>query len=339
MAPATGPPRRLSEPVDSGEFGVMNRTTPIPTPTDECESGVPVAFGPALGESGEPSVAANRYQHSGRAPAVEVVVAIVLGTVAAALGGYAYSHLAVVTPILKVCLLLVCALGYGVGSVVSWRMKAGHIRSPGAATLVGLICGTVALYVAWGADSIARGALPAGTPAMLAFSPEWLVQYVERFYRNGFWSFSGNGVNVTGAWLVVFWVAEAFVIVMVPVVVARDELDLLTYCETCCAWCEPKPGISRLAPSDAVALAKRVEAGELHALAETPAAGANDAVAVRLDLARCPSCSDSNYLSLQRVSVVIDKRGRRKESSELLVSNVRLSKTDVETVFGPLDTD
>src|SRR5262249_54015015 len=143
---------------------------------------------------------------------------------------------------------------------------------------VGVFCGLVGLYAAWGADSLARLGIPPNGDVLLAFRPDWLQVYIKLFYEQGFWGIghgvgnNNNGQMVSGVFLAAVWLVEAVVILGFSAFIPWKLLGSSVYCEHCERWIDQAKEVQRLslvAPESAMA---RIVDGDLSPLDAWPRA-------------------------------------------------------------------
>src|SRR6266568_3144420 len=134
------------------------------------------------------------YMHSEKAPLTGLMLAMLAGLATAVVLGGAYAFAVVYIPIVYLNMLLTMGFGAAIGGAVGYAAKLGHVRSRLMPAMVAVVCGLVGLYVAWGADLLARVGVPIGADVFDAFRPELLMRYMKVFYEKGFWAI-GHGVG------------------------------------------------------------------------------------------------------------------------------------------------
>ena len=130
--------------------------------------------------------------------------------------------------------------------------------------------------------------------------------------------------------LVAFWIAEGVCVTGIVVALARSDAHV-PFCETCLEWTSSQKGLMHLAADGNEPQWQEVLAGDLPALAVFDRASSNSSPHVRLDLARCPKCEHSNFVSLTAVTITKDKKGNDKRTERSLIVNGAIS--DPEAVF------
>ena len=166
-----------------------------------------------------------------------------------------------------------------------------------------------------------------------AFDPHYLWAYIKVFYEKGFWSIGNIGAGagpggaaappVKGIFLAAVWLAEAGMIVGVAAWTAWRGISSQPFCETCNRWTTIEPNVQRLVPGSGQANSlERVKAGDLTALGEFTRARIGVRAYLQLDLARCPSCQQSNFLSIHSCQDTVDRNGKPKVVKTAVIENL-----------------
>ena len=280
---------------------------------------------------------ANCYHHSGKLPLTAMFMTVLIGVPAAAIMGVAYAYATVYVPIIYANILLTGCFGFAIAWVITQAAKLGHVRSsifPASAACVAAIVG---LYFAWAADLLARCGLPADGNVMAALNPEVLRNYVEFFYDNGLWTIGHGGNNagatpVSGIVLGLVWLIEAGMVVGLASWFSWNIMSGLIYCEQCEKWVKVKKDVRRLRvgllPADLV----RIGDGDLTPLTTIPRADKTEPNFVRLDVGSCQGCSDSNFLTINRVTTVVDKKGKKSQKVAVLLRALPINAEEIAKV-------
>ena len=77
---------------------------------------------------------------------------------------------------------------------------------------------------------------------------------------------------------------------------------------------------------------ERVKAGDLTALGEFTRARIGVRAYLQLDLARCPSCQQSNFLSIHSCQDTVDRNGKPKVVKTAVIENLIIGADDVPRV-------
>jgi hypothetical protein len=277
------------------------------------------------------NVSMNVYRQSRIAPLSGLLLMSLAGAVSAGVLGFAYTWAIVYIPIIYLNILLTIGLGLGVGIAVGMAARAGHVRSSFMTASLAVLWGAVAWYVAWAADPRAR---LAGPFPWLLWEPEALWAYASACYEHGTWTFGRHAKQpVTGIILGAVWVIEAGAILWFARKVALGYSSSSTYCERCSRWIETQEDIRRLARKPGVeASLSQLLSGDVSAVGSFERAAPDDPTYLRLDLTCCPSCEESDYLTVNLVTHQQDKKGKVTVNVEPLVDRMAIAHADIEAV-------
>jgi len=268
------------------------------------------------------------YKHSGAVPILGALMTIVAGLLAASLLGVVYTYVLYYIPIVYFNVLLPVGLAFAIGFVVSMAGTWGKIRNTPVLAIIGFFCGLVSLYVAWAADAYVRTSFGFSW----AFAPDVLIAYIQLFYERGDWTLFGDE-PIAGISLAAIWVIEAAIIVGGAAFTALVANSEDPFCERCDVWADVEKGVRRLKlERGSQASAARLLQGDLTALAESERAEKREYPHLRLDLATCGSCQDSNYLTIQSVTESVNDKGETSTSEEALLTNLVITPEQVQLV-------
>ena len=104
------------------------------------------------------------------------------------------------------------------------------------------------------------------------------------------------------------------------------------FCENCGWWETIESNVNYFSAVDADKIAERLKQEDLTVLREMTLARPSDMMHLRLHLATCETCDDSNYLDLDQVTATVDKKGNVKTTSKLLVEKLQIAAADVPLV-------
>lgn len=277
---------------------------------------------------------AEYYKHSGIVPPGGLIQTLLAGVGTSISLGIAYSYASVYIPFVYVHFLLTGAFGLVLGLIVKGAARSGRIRNRFVPAFIGLMSGLVGLYFAWGAEILARKMLPPNAGFLLAFRPEMIWTFAQWAYENGLWSI-GRHVNgpVTGVFLAVVWLIEAAFIVGLATFFPWNEIRQWVFCENCGWWETIESNVHRFACASGEKAAERLKQGDLDVLRDLPLATPADMIFLRLHVATCETCDESNYLDLEQVKLTVDKQGHVKTKTETLVGKLAIAAEDVPLVL------
>lgn len=285
---------------------------------------------------------AETYQHSGRFKPVHLMLSLAFGIGLAFAAGVAYAYIVCWIPIIYVSFLATGGLAFAVMFLAAFFGNISHCRSAGIVTLMGAVFAFVALYTAWAFDPLARHGSDAAAEIATAFGsttgevlydPTALQLYMKYFYEEGFWSLGRNGGEVSGIPLAIVWVIEAGIILGAGLLFASGGMKHHPYCEYCGSWTDEDGDYARFeAPEVRDDLLMRFRDGDLSALDELEPYIPPAEQWVQLGKATCPSCSESNYLTVSVSTKSVDKEGNTQISHDYAVRNMVLRPDDLERV-------
>jgi hypothetical protein len=266
------------------------------------------------------------YSASGIVPVTGGIVTALAGLIAAAISGFVYAYAFHWMPIgfvrILFCLLYCFVIGITIATIGKWA----KIRSPLFITIVALASTLVGLWIYWGAYQWAKEGAGAG---LAAWSPGGLIAFGQRLFEDG--SFKIRRSTIDGWLLVGFWIVEAGVM-LVSIVGSAQAHVWQPFCETCQEWTTTNAGLIRLSASGDEPAISQALAGDFAMLATLPLASAKTTPHVRLDLATCPQCPHSNYLSLSSVAIKIDRKGKERTTEQSLLSHGLLTAVQAEMI-------
>lgn len=276
------------------------------------------------------------YAHSGRAPLGGLLKTALIGPLVAAGCGFVYAYLFRYIPFVYLNFLITLGYGFVMGLGVAVPAGTGKIRNSKVNVLLAIFSTTIGYYVYWGAYLWACHGWDIG---LSAWSPWVLASFAQDLYENGSWGL-GNA-TLTGVILVLFWLAEAFILYGMTIFCSLIDADK-PFCEACNEWTEKEQGLVLFTGDGTDAAWREVLSGHWRLLEKFPLLGESAAQYVRLDLTHCPTCGGANYLTIQRVSITRDDKGEESKTETALLTNASLTPSDVQFIrslpdLAPLD--
>jgi hypothetical protein len=266
-----------------------------------------------------------RYTHSGIVPVRGAILTVLVGLSAAAVGGLVYAFLAYWLSWGPVRAVLMSVYALSVGVAIAVAANHGKIRSSLFNTFVALVCAAVGMWVYWGGYDVARNGI-AVVPA--AWTPSRLQEHGQEMFQDGTFTMKGN--RRADGWLLVgFWIAEGVCVGLIVAAIARSDANR-PFCESCQVWTGSKSGLMILAADGKEPPWQEVLSGDLTAIASFQPTTAETSPHVRLDLARCPNCQHSNFVTLTGVTITTDSKGNSKTKERQLLLNGMISDPEAE---------
>ena len=275
------------------------------------------------------------YQHSGKAPASGLLMALAAGSLAAIALGVAYTFSFYYILYVYLNVLLTFGFGAGVGWVVGTTAREGKIRNVPVVGGLALAAALVGIYAEWGTTAYAL--FPQTELAaqwrkwgLLPYLPHNVLMLAGELYQTGSWGLSPKSL-VHGPPLAAMWLVEAGIIGAVAVGVAVKQIADLPFCEACEEWIVSRePHL--YSGNGYAAVWSDVQHGAFESLAQTPRAAGDEPHYVRLTLGECPKCNESNYLSVVACENRVNSKGQRYLVERKIALNIPLTAPQLEIV-------
>ncbi|TWU48839.1 hypothetical protein Poly51_47430 [Rubripirellula tenax] len=263
------------------------------------------------------------YQYSGRVPAGGLLLGLAILVPASILLGVLYSGIVVYLPFLKLRCIVTLAYGGLLGVLVGRTCRFTKFRSHFAVAAMTLVITVISFYSAWAVhcawfiqsvDGFGKEVIEA---AILGFDPRVMLGWGTYIFENGLWFKNGNPHD--GWEAVTGWVIEA-AIVFVTAWLARRSYGNSPFCETCDRWTEETKELAALPVSPVDPAWQTIATGNIAAFRRLQFAQQSSAY-VELQLASCPDCSESDFLSAVAVKMVLNNEGKiEKKETDLFRS-------------------
>jgi hypothetical protein len=269
------------------------------------------------------------YRHSGTVPIGGAILTGVVGLVTALVCGVIYTFAVAYIPFIYLNFLFTLGFGAAIGCAVSWGSTAGKIRNTFLVTAIAWVCALLGIYTEWGVTPIAL--VGWNEIGLFGFDPLAMFAFMQFLYQEGSWGISGDQ-NLTGIPLLCVWLIEAGVVIGMTHVMSRVNVGI-PFCEQCDQWTTPEEGVRLFQGTGDEPQWASVQSGNVEVLNDMTLLNTFARTAVRLDLATCPVCKDSAFLTIQAASYEIDKDGDLKESLTPIATNLTLGPGQAEVVL------
>lgn len=268
--------------------------------------------------SGNAMRSASMYRHSGRVPISGLMIAMMLLVPFAIIAGIVYSGIVVYLPFLKLRCVITVLYGGLLGVVAGTVCRTTKFRNHFAVAMMTLVIAAISLYAAWAVHCAWFIQSQQGfnkdviLVAVTGFDPRAIVGWGEYIFENGLWVRNGNPHD--GYEAVVGWVVEAL-IVFVLAFVSRKVYGNQPFCEDCNAWTNETKELAALPVSSDDPAWQTVIGGNVSSIRKLQLAPDANRY-VELQLASCPTCTRSDFLTAVSVEMSVNKEGNleRKES-------------------------
>lgn len=285
---------------------------------------------------------ARYYQSSNKLPLGGALLTLLGGLLAGAGLALIYVYATWYIPFIYLNFCFTAILGGAVGWVVYRLARGGHLRSAGGATGLALVVALATVYVQWAAyltlmagveEGTTNTSFDAGIFLGLLLSPAHMWSMLHIINDTGSWSVLG--VTPSGVFLWLIWLAEALIIVLVALTFGADAIGH-PYSETTRAWATettlpqlftPQPDLEA---TRAALEARRFEEA-LHS-APTPADEAAPGEFWQLRLHHAPQDEACRYLSVDKLTRKLDKKGKPETDTEVLIKHLALSPSEYDAL-------
>jgi len=267
------------------------------------------------------------YVPQGGAPVLGVLLTAILGIAAALVLALIYTVFQVYVPFIYLNFFATAGFGAGIGAAVAMLAKFGKIRSPAVIVAITVCCTLFGVYAEWGFFPLVYYD---NFHDLSGFHPLVMLEVGQELFQNGSWGLTAN-FQVTGWFLVLVWVTEAVVIFLCAIgVCANFDVAAQPFCDNCNRWTKTRKGISSFACTGGEEEWQRLKNGDMHAVDHLPRLSGNRLTFVRLDVAACPQCVDSTYLTANIVSHQTDANGRQTENLIAIFKHKTITPNDQE---------
>ena len=251
------------------------------------------------------------YKHSGHFSVIGLLVAAALGSAAALLLGFSYSHGLVLITDERMAFAATAAFGALLGVAVGYGLVWGKVRSQPVGAAVTATISAFALYISWAvwvSLTIDSEHLEPVNWLQLAARPGMLWSLICAINQDGTWSLGSDPV-MKGTTLWAVWIVEAALVIGLALTIQKAILGLHAFCERCERWCSRGAKIPLALPQNLAQLKLQLEANDLRTLDGLgPARPGGDYLTAELD--SCPQCRQLDTLSLTLTTVRKDRLGR-----------------------------
>ena len=277
------------------------------------------------------------YRHSGRFSTRGVLATLGMGIAAAIVLGAVYALIDLYNPIAGwVTFLVTGGTGFAMAWVMIRGLRAGKIRNVGLVMLLTLVVAGVMYLMSWEVWEymfIWKAAAAVQAPMPFSFwgllsHPSIAWDILMTVNAKGAWSI-GSGPPLTGIMLALVWLAEAAILFGVPFYLVHQAAVEMPFCEQCGHWCKAREVMVLNGPVDAQ-LRQKLEAKEFTALGTLGKAEPGATRFLRVYFQGCGDCDTTQTLSVERIELTRDKKGKVNRKVVPIVR--RLNLTPEETI-------
>jgi len=256
------------------------------------------------------------YEHSGSIGLIGPIYMLIFGAVGALIFGVIYGYAIFYIPFIYLNFFITLGFGGGVGFLIGIGGKLGKVRNSNALLFFGFIFGLFAEYVGWSSWILA-----ASEQETLLVTPSSILSVIQTVSENGAWSIFGWTPTDTALYII--WVIEAVIIIGTSTMMAWGVISSTPFCEHCNKWIEEKDSILPLTPIDNPnVLVAQLEQGDYSSLTTLRKDDTEPTSYTQIDLLSCPSCQQSNFLTIKSITISKDSDGKEQKDEGTVIENL-----------------
>src|SRR5258706_6562021 len=269
------------------------------------------------------------YTHSGKFTLRGILFGVFIGAAAAAVPAFVYGFLVQYNPFIYINALGTFFFAATMGTIAGKFLRNGNVRNNAIAILIGLVVGTVGLYVSWAVwvFALAHRADPpvdVGLVALLA-KPQALWGLIVKINEAGAWTLAGSTVSGVVLWII--WLIEAIVILGVTAALARSGINEQAFCERCEWWCETTKNVVRTKSAEANEIRQQLTNHNFQFLEKLGGVDQNPPQWLRIDLYSGGQCHLTNALTARSVRIEV-KKGKASEKATDVMTKYLISQSE-----------
>jgi hypothetical protein len=255
---------------------------------------------------------------------------VLVGALAAIVGGVAYGYADHYLRFIYLHVVMTFAFGALLGWAPARAMLSANVRNTAAVVLFCFFTALAGYYVAWIAWLCALYQdlnVPISVTRLLA-SPHWMYRIVLHLNEFGVWGME-RGSPVKGDLLWSVWLIEAVIIFTTAAAVSRKIARKRPFCESCRRWAAGPLTLASTSVLDPADLKQRLESRQYDFVPQLPRFGGIAGEYLAWEYFQCPACKEFNALSVSRIIVARDKRGRTTKTRRTIIEKLLLASSDI----------
>ncbi len=265
------------------------------------------------------------YKHSGRWSPIGVLASLAIVTAIALPGSFIYSYCVFYFPFDILCFIATGAYGFICGFITVRYVKKWKVRNNAIAALVGLLAGSMALYLAWSAYAHVMY-----EDSAWFYFPWEVWELMEYLYEHGSWGYD-DGEPITGIMLAIIWLLEAGVIIGLSCVTVVADVADTPFCEKEMVWLEDDKTIETLALFSDEEFALLAD-GDLRPLLQARPKHIHDPAWTRIVLKYSSQSNETYTMKIIAVHLQQNKEGELEETSTDITPDLLIDKSGFEVV-------
>jgi hypothetical protein len=254
---------------------------------------------------------------------------VVVGAVAAIVGGVTYGYADHYIPFIYIRGFMTFFFGALLGWAPARAMLKANVRNTGAVVLLSFLIALAGYYVAWIAWICALYQelnVPISEVRLVA-SPHSMYRIILRLNELGAWGTDRGPVKGVLLWIV--WLLEAVMIFATAAAIARRIARKRPFCETCRRWAAGPITIASTCVLGPTEIKQRLESRQYDFVPQLPRFGGIAGEYLAWEYHQCPACKEFNTLSVTRIKLARDKRGRTRKTRRIIIDKLLLAAPDL----------
>ncbi len=275
------------------------------------------------------------YKHSGKVPISGLMLAAVILIPAAIILGILYSGAVVFVPFIKLRGIITFFYGGALGALTGIVCYHAKFRSHFFVLLATLGVTLLSYYSSWAVHYAFVVATQEGfnadflPNALIGFLPMAIFDWAKFIYDEGIWAMGAGGA-MSGWQVLLAWTLEALII-FGTALAAKSVYGNTPFCEDCNQWTEETKELAQLpvSPSDPAwqpfAQGKLDAVKKLQIIQDVPQY-------VELQLAACPSCTNSDFISAVGITLTANSDGEIQKHEADIVRHLRITHAQKDEI-------
>ncbi len=250
-----------------------------------------------------------------------VIGAALGGAVVAFLLSWVYGPAEYYSPIDYLNFALAYGMAWLVGGATRKMLQARKINGLNAATLAGAIAGFFALYFSWCTYYWTLTDYSFTTYFYYLLRPLEIIDTITLLAEEPIWTWGSSNRNAMPEYFYyAVWLAEAGVLIVLPMIMCRSYVKNNILCDTCGNWVRPTGDIAFFNASEVKEefYRPRLDSGDASVILQLPRQSTTDPAPIWLEVVglACPYCEDQD--SYVNVFYSTQKEVKKKKKPEII---------------------
>lgn len=269
------------------------------------------------------------YKNSGSFSLPKLFLFAISSVILSSIIAFIYALIARYNPF--VYLQFIATLGLAVipGMVNCQLLLIAKVRNKAISVSYGLIVGFITLYFSWSFWVYVILNYKYSLDIIL-LSPIGMLETIKEINIIGVKSISNFKLNGLLLWAI--WLIESIIIVGGIAYYSIADQIVRVFCENCKIWCQVAKTFELENKVELKNLERVLEAKNFSYLKSFFPKSPKSSSWLRLYIRKCPSCTNTNTLTVSQISVKADSEGNPTEVDKELINHLLISTQDIEQV-------